>query len=144
MIYYALHPETGLLKIGMAKHIGVRFWGHRATYGVDLILVAFEHGYREREKELHKQFEYLHVIDENVQGKEWFIPDLDLIKHIESECCPATVYDTVKDFARGLSMRTAIRYLQKYVDEYDTGYDDSTIAAMKQFYFDCPELWMRY
>lgn len=83
MIYFLRHAETGLIKIGRTKDKPTRLSTLMKEHG-DLELVGLLPGYKSKEAELHQKFNHLNKRG-ILKGREWFVPDAELINYIEKK-----------------------------------------------------------
>lgn len=99
-LYFMLNRWTGLIKIGIAYHVGQRKQGLECAAGVALeLLVTIENGWQ-LEKPLHE------VFDAERQMGEWFLPCdalLDLIAN------PSGAADLIKRSAPAMAVRRKMK-----------------------------------
>jgi hypothetical protein len=93
VIYFIHDPEADRIKIGHSMSLEGRLLKLKADYGRDsLRVIAVMPGGILLEKQIHRDFDHLCIIEANSQGKryrtEWFRPSSDLIDFIDENAAP--------------------------------------------------------
>jgi hypothetical protein len=88
VVYYAVHEETGIIKIGTSRDVDSRVRALKNCYSPDgwWRLLGFELGGQKLERQRHLEFRE-HAISHGPDGvvvREIFKPGTDLLAHIES------------------------------------------------------------
>lgn len=84
VVYYVQHCD-GLVKIGWSVQFAVRIKALRRQFDGAVEVLAVEPGDGPRERQRHRQFAHLRVVDlPGWWGTEWFRPGADLMGHVAS------------------------------------------------------------